>query len=154
NGFTTVTISASDGSAATSTSFIVTVTGVNDPPVISSIPDQATDEDTRTAIIPFSISDLETPAAALVVTASSSDSLLLPQSSIALAGDGTNRTLTLLPSTNAYGNALITLRLTDPEGSSAQTTFRLTVNPVADLPEILTQPLSQTLPDGNDLVLS
>src|SRR5204862_197161 len=48
---------------ATNQSFVFTVTPVNDPPLISTIPDQTLIEDSASAPIPFTVSDVETAAA-------------------------------------------------------------------------------------------
>jgi hypothetical protein len=157
NGFgsavITLTVTDTSGNSAQS-SFLLTVNPVNDKPVISSIPDQVTDEDRPTASIAFKVGDVETSATGLVVTARSSDPLLLPQSSLRFAGAGTNRTLIILPATNSFGIAVVTLTVTDLEGSSSESSFLLTVRSVPDLPEILMQPLSQIVPEGSEVVLT
>src|SRR5437667_3434549 len=62
-GSTTITLTVRDGDGgAASASFLLSVNSVNDPPTISSVANQSTDEDTPTAAIPFSIGDVETPA--------------------------------------------------------------------------------------------
>src|SRR5207245_1734827 len=78
-GTTTITITVTDGDGgAASASFLLTVNAVNHPPTISSVPDQATNEDTPTRAIPFTISDLETNADTLMVSGSSSNQRLVP----------------------------------------------------------------------------
>ena len=64
----------------------MTVNAVNDDPVITAPADVAIDEDTATAALAFTVSDVETDAASLLVTASSSDQTLLPDGNIALGG--------------------------------------------------------------------
>src|SRR5262249_17668580 len=106
------------------------------PPTISTIADQTIGEDSSTAALSFVVTDIETPASNLVVTARSSNQTLLPDSAIVLAGATSNRTVTLRPATNQFGSATITLTVTDGGGSSASTSFLLTVNSVNDPPTI------------------
>src|SRR5439155_840504 len=54
----TISVTDADGASASS-SFVLTVNPVNDPPTLSSVADQSTDEDTPTAAIPFSNHDSE-----------------------------------------------------------------------------------------------
>ena len=56
----------------TSDTFVLTVTAVNDGPTISDIADQTTNEDTATGAIAFTVGDVETAAASLTVSATSS----------------------------------------------------------------------------------
>ncbi|MGH2689005.1 MAG: hypothetical protein ACRDKW_09395, partial [Actinomycetota bacterium] len=46
----------------------ITVNPVNDPPTISDIADRATDEDTPTGAVAFTVGDIDNPVASLVVT--------------------------------------------------------------------------------------
>jgi hypothetical protein len=126
-----------DGSFGTATnSFVLTVNRVNHQPVISSIANQFTSEDTSTGPISFTVGDVENLAANLIVTATSGNTTLVPNASIAVGGSGTNRALSILPATNQTGTATITVTVTDGDGSSTNTSFVLTVNAVNDLPTI------------------
>src|SRR5438477_259314 len=124
-----------DGGAASAT-FLLTVNSVNDPPTISSVASQSTDEDTPTAAIPFSIGDVETPAGNLVVSGHSSSPDLVPDANIVFDGSGSNRTFTVIPAVNQSGTASITITVEDGDGASASSSFVLTVNPGNDLPTI------------------
>ncbi len=136
NGTATITVSISDGAATNSRSFSVTVQPMNHPPTISAMPDLAADEDT-TAVVPFTVNDLETPANLLRLEATSSNPELLDESGISFGGSGTNRTILLTPLPDQSGSAtIITLRVTDGSGAMASTNFQLTVRPVNDLPTI------------------
>jgi autotransporter-associated beta strand protein len=99
---------------------------MNTPPIISQVSDVTLSKNSSSAAIPFSVSDVETPVNSLLVSASSSNYLLLPNSRIVLAGSGAGRTLVLSPLLNQTGTATITLILDD--GSLAVTrTFSVTV---------------------------
>ncbi len=136
-GTATITIQVADanGGIATDT-FDITVNAVNDLPTISDVANQTTNEDTSTAAIPFTIGDLETPAASLVVTATSSNTAVIANGGITLGGSGTNRTITLAPVANTSGTATITIQVADANGGIATDTFDITVNAVNDLPTV------------------
>jgi len=70
---------------------------VNGRPTVSSIINQTTLEDTPTSPIPFTIGDAETPANALVLSATSSDSSLVPNTNIVFGGANSNRTVIITP---------------------------------------------------------
>jgi hypothetical protein len=112
-GTATITVTVSDGSLSSSTDFLLNVNPVNDPPVISDIPDIAVYRNTSTDPIAFSIGDLDTPVENLIVMASSSDPVLVPDSNILLEGSGENRTVTITPATDEAGTATITVTVDD-----------------------------------------
>ena len=135
SGTATITLTASDSNGGSNAvSFVLTVHAVNDAPVIAAIGGQVANEDMPTGAIPFTIGDVETPAAGLVVTAASSDLQLVPNANILLGGSGSNRTVAITPATNQSGSATITLTVRDAEGLAAMSLFVLTVNPQNDAP--------------------
>jgi uncharacterized protein YqjF (DUF2071 family) len=136
-GASTVTVTVSDGFLTSSTSFLLTVTPVNDPPTISALQNQTINEDIATTALPFTIGDNESPAANLVLSAASSNPVLVPPSAIVFGGSGSNRTVRILPATNLFGTATITLVVSDGNLSSFSS-FVLTVNPVNDAPSLST----------------
>jgi hypothetical protein len=148
----TVRVQDLDGLSA-SAEFLLTVQPVNDPPTLSTIPDQSTEEDTPLTIA-FSVFDVETPAGALALHASSSDPVLVPETGFEFGGSGTNRTFTLRPGTNQFGAAIITVRVIDADSGTNETSFVLTVNAVPDLPTITSQPLDITVPAGETAMLA
>lgn len=121
------------GSVTTATVTILDNDG-NTPPTISNVTDQATSEDTPTSAIAFTVGDLQTAAGSLVVTASSSNSTLVPVSNIVLGGSGANRTVTITPAANLVGASTITLTVTDEGGLTATDTFLLTVSTANNSP--------------------
>ncbi len=94
SGTFTFALSATDASgfvgAATYSFAVAALT----PPTISNVADVSTAEDTATSAIAFTLSDAQTAAAALTVTATSSNQTLVPDATLALGGSGANRTLT------------------------------------------------------------
>jgi len=137
SGNATITVSVNDGTASTNTTFTVGVTAVNDLPAISAIANQTTNEDTATGAVAFTVGDEETPVASLTVTASSSNTTLVPNGNIVFGGSGANRTVTVTPAANQSGNATITMSVNDGTAST-NTTFTVSVTSVNDLPTIST----------------
>jgi hypothetical protein len=129
-GSTTISISVSDGVNTTSNQFLLTVGA----PAISAISDQSTPVDTATAAIAFTISDTETAAGSLTVSAVSSNPGLVPSDSsgISFGGSGANRTITLTPAAAQAGLTTITVSVSDGINTTS-TSFVLTVNPVVGL---------------------
>ena len=135
SGTAMLTISVSDGSLSSSSSFVLTVIPVNSPPSISALPPQSVYEDNATPAIPFTVGDNETPAGNLIVTATSSNPALAPPSKILLGGSGSDRTISVLPATNQSGT--VTIRVTVSDGVLNTTaSFSLNVMPVNDVPVI------------------
>ena len=130
-GSSVVTLTASDGAATAVTTFALTVT-IPQPPAIAPIGAQSTAEDTPRDVA-FTVSDADTPLDALVVTATSSNTTLVSNAGLVVAGIGTNRTLTATPAANLSGTTTITVVVNDGV-ASAQTSFVLTVTAVDDPP--------------------
>jgi uncharacterized repeat protein (TIGR03806 family) len=136
-GVATITLAVSDADGGSaSSSFVVSVNAVNDPPVISMIADQPIDEDTSTTGVAFTVGDVETTASTLSLAAASSNPTLIPESNIVLAGEGTNRTVTITPALNQHGSAIVTLVVMDANGATASSSFSVVVNPINDPPLI------------------
>jgi hypothetical protein len=135
SGSANITVTVSDGSLTASDLFTLTVNPINDPPFLSDISNRTINEDSYTGAIPFLLNDVDTASSNLVLTASSSNVALVPQSKIVFAGSGTNRTISVTPAANQSGSATITVTASD--GSlTASDTFVLNVTPVNDPPFI------------------
>lgn len=117
--------------------------GTNHRPSISWIPDQRVAPGSAVPPIPFTVEDRETPAAALVATAHSSNETLLPSSAISIGGGGAARTIALAPRTGETGTATVTVTVGDGERTTA-TSFVLAV---AEALAGNTPPVLQALPD-------
>jgi hypothetical protein len=134
SGAVTIAVTVRDGSATRTDTFVLTVNPVNDPPTISDIGNQTSDEDTPT-VISLIIYDIESEPANLALIGTSSNPALVANGSIVFSGSGTNRTVTVTPQANQSGTSTITLRVTDAE-LTATDSFVFTVNPVNDPPTI------------------
>jgi predicted outer membrane repeat protein len=135
SGTATITVTVDDDTDTTSDTFLLTVNSINDLPTISNITDKSTNENTTTSNIAFTIDDVETSATSLTVTATSSNTTLVPNTNITLGGSGTDRTINITPASNQYGTTTITVTVDDGT-DTASDTFLLTVNSVNDLPTI------------------
>jgi hypothetical protein len=113
---------------------------MNTPPVMSALANLTTDEDVLSAPAAFTVGDAQTRAQGLAITASSSDTNLVPAANVFVGGSGSNRFLTILPGTNRHGTAFVTLTVSDGLAET-NASFLVTVNPVADPPAVtLTNP--------------
>jgi len=127
----TITVTAAGATNSPQTVEIRQALGFNDPPTISDIPDQSVNVNSVTSSISFTIGDTESEAGLLTVSASSSDSTLVPESNIILAGTGTDRTIKIVPADNQTGKAVITVTVSDGK-ETAGDTFEITVGEVND----------------------
>ncbi|MCG8311419.1 MAG: Ig-like domain-containing protein [Cytophagales bacterium] len=154
NTYGTATISAvlQDNGGGDDTSaesqFIITVNNVNDPPTLTEIPDPAAiNEDAGTQSVGLSgitagINESQT----LTVTATSSNTALVPNPTVVYTSPGTTGQLNYAPDLNMNGSSTITVTV-DDGGSSSNTitrTFDVVVNPVNDPPTI--DPISDPAP--------
>lgn len=160
-GLVTITIAATDGGLTTTSSFAVSVTPVNDTPVLSTILDQTTDEDTAINSISFTATDIEDPACSLSITITSSNQSLFPDTTISYTCNDNNYTMTANPVLNQNGFTIITILVTDSVGLTSVTSFNLTVTAINDSPVIstisdqiidedcITNPLSFSITDAD-----
>lgn len=123
--------------------------GGGTPPTITALSNVTINEDTATSSIGFTVGDAETSVSSLVVTASSSNTTLVPNSNGALnlGGSGASRTLVVTPSANRFGSATVTVTVSDG-AQTASRTFTLTVTAVNDNPSVTRSPASGTIANG------
>jgi ELWxxDGT repeat protein len=137
SGTATITVTVTDSNSGTaSDTFVLTVNAVNDPPTISDVTNQTINEDNVTSALAFTVGDVETAAAGLTLSGSSSNTALVPNANIVFGGSGASRTVTVTPAANQSGTATITITVTDAHSGTASDTFLLTVNGVNDPPTI------------------
>ncbi|CAM3127547.1 DUF5050 domain-containing protein [Corallococcus sp. ZKHCc1 1396] len=115
----------------------ITITPVNDPPTLSPVAHQTLAEDSSTGDLAFTLSDAETLAGGLVVTATSSNTALVPNApaNLIFGGSGAGRTLKVVPTANASGSTTIALSVSDGSATTS-TTFTVDVTAVNDVPTI------------------
>jgi uncharacterized repeat protein (TIGR01451 family) len=137
DGVVTFTYLASDGALTGMATVTLDARADNQPPTISSIPDQRTKVGVPVGPIAFTVDDEETDPGDLTVSAGSSNPLLVDVAHIVLGGSGANRLVTVVPQAGITGTAVITLTVSDG-AADASTAFRLTVeNYRSYLPVIL-----------------
>jgi hypothetical protein len=144
NGSSVITVTVDDGSGednATDTgTFTLTVTPVNDAPIIADISAQSTPEETAIDVA-LAASDIDEDA--LTYSAMSDTSAVV----VSITGS----ILTLTPGTDFIGDAQITVTVTD--GSLEDSgSFVLTVSPVNDAP-VLVDIAAQEIAEDGDLVI-
>ena len=112
----------------------VTVGGVaNTPPTISTPPPLAdADDDPSGPTATVTVGDAETPADSLVLTATSSNQAVLPDSGITSSGTGAERTLSFDPA--GVGYATVTIRVTDSGSAFAESTLAYAASAPAEVP--------------------
>jgi len=106
----------------------------NTPPTIEPIDDLTINENGTGEVVVL-IDDIELGSSQLEMSAESSNPALLPVEGIDIDPYGSQRTLTITPSANAHGEAVITISVSDGVDQDS-TAFTLTVNEVND-PTIL-----------------
>ena len=101
---------------------------VNQPPTISAIADQTSDQDTVVGPIEFTLADPESAATELNVKVIPDNAGLFPADGMVLSGTGATRSITLMPYEAATGTTTIELYVTDPQSSAVSRTFKVAVN--------------------------
>ncbi|HWH69516.1 MAG TPA: hypothetical protein VNT26_09040, partial [Candidatus Sulfotelmatobacter sp.] len=133
-GTSVITVSVTDsGGKSSHTSFTVTVLAANTAPVIYGLARTNTVMGSP-VVLPFTVGDLESPAAALTVSGTSANPLLVPSDSAHLlfGGSGSNRTVTVTPAPGQTGVAPITVSVSDGVNTSSAV-FPFLVTPSANV---------------------
>ena len=119
----------------TSQSFTVVVNPVNDLPLIDSDVIQVTiEEDSQSDLIPFTISDVETPADRLEILIESGDPVAIPPENIVITGEGNQRFVQITPDPDQHGHTHIVLTVMDEEGALAQHRIQVDISCINDAP--------------------
>jgi YVTN family beta-propeller protein/autotransporter-associated beta strand protein len=116
----------------------------DEAPTLSSFSDVTQPATSGPAAIPFVvIDDLTAP----IVTATSSNTTLVPNANLTITGTSTNRTLTVTPAPHNAGTSTITVTASD----GVQTTQRTFLFTVTDAPPVLAPIAPQTMVIGGIL---
>ena len=146
-------------SATDEATVTVTVTAINDPPIISDVVDQTIDEDSSTGAISFTVTDVDNDDDSLVVTAVTDNGTITPKANIVLGGSGSMRTVTITPladkntwndDTDSHNPVSITLTVSDGSLTDSDS-FTVTVVPVNDTP--VPQDDSDTVAEDGSIVI-
>ncbi|RNI31416.1 T9SS type A sorting domain-containing protein [Rufibacter latericius] len=119
--------------------FVITVTPVNDQPTLGAIANpSAIEEDADEQTIDLSGIGAGAPNEnqALAVTATSNNTLLIAHPTVEYTSAAETGSLKYTPVANAYGTALITVRVSDgsAENGFVEKSFTVTINAVNDAP--------------------
>ena len=147
SGTTTITVTVSDGEIAVSDTFLLTVGAVNDPPVISGLPDVTFNEDESTTLqldqfvqdADHDSSQINWSAAILGGESTSSlDKTSSQPKNVTITIDGSTRIATFQSAQNFFGSGIqAVFTATDPGGLTDKDTITVNVLPVNDPPQFL-----------------
>jgi Bacterial Ig domain len=123
-----------------STTFSAIVAPSNDTPILSSVSSQTTAPATP-KVVNITATDIDSTLTCLGnISATSSNTALVPNTNIIVSGTAPSCSLTITPATGQTGTTTITVTLTDSgtpmPAKTAVRTFSLTVNPVNQAPTI------------------
>ncbi|TGE01974.1 putative Ig domain-containing protein, partial [Methylobacterium nonmethylotrophicum] len=136
NGSLALRVTASDGTLSAASNFTLTVTPVNDAPVVAqALTNQSVAEDTRWSYTVPASTFTDIDADALTLSATLENGSLLPSW---LSFDAATRTFSGTPPRDYNGS--LALRVTASDGTlSAASSFTLTITPVNDAPVVVSQ---------------
>ena len=148
HGDVTISVTVTDdGGLSDTTDFVLTVTPVNDAPVMDAIEAQTTLEDQPISMA-LNATDIDNETSDLSFDASTGNTDIVTVSV-------TGNLLTLTPVENATGPAVVEVWASDGDAESGHITFTLTVAPVNDAPIATDAVINPSIPTINDdLVLS
>ncbi|ETR64893.1 MAG: hypothetical protein OMM_15170, partial [Candidatus Magnetoglobus multicellularis str. Araruama] len=113
SGKVNITIIVNDGDKTVQQVFDILIKEINDPPVVSEFPGTiSTNEDTPVTIH-FIIEDDQTEPSGLLIISTSTNTQLIPNKNISVSGSGINHSINLTPNENMFGQADITLQVSD-----------------------------------------
>jgi subtilisin-like proprotein convertase family protein len=149
-GTTIISLIVSDGRSRTTNSFLLTVTPVNDPPTLTALTNIVMRRNTN-ASAPFVWQDVDTPAAGIVLTATSDSAAVTTTSGVngdtgvTRMADGSNAVVNLTSSSTQSGLATITLTAFDGQ-FTATNTFQVLVDEPPTLSALTDQLTFRNIP--------
>jgi hypothetical protein len=126
-------LTLSDGVETTTKNLTFNVLNINDPPVVSDIDPQSTDEDTK-VVVEYNILDPDSPISCTTSVEVLYDPMKI--SSVVKKQEGDKCSLEINPELNAFGEGEIVLKVSD-EKSITEKKFTLTIKEVNDPPILL-----------------
>jgi VCBS repeat-containing protein len=163
NGPDSFTYRVSDGTATSSLATVtLTVTAVNDAPTVTVAAGGTCGRDDHSGTVKLTVADVDSPAG-LTLSATSSNSTLVPSGNVGFAGNGTARTMTVSAVDGRSGTAALTVTVSDGQANGkGQVTVTVmvggggkdTLTGTAGADLLLAQSNNDTLTgeDGNDLL--
>jgi hypothetical protein len=146
NGVESIYLVGSAGGQSGYTTFEINVNPVNDAPIIGALQSQVIQEDLSVSGLFVELSDIDNDFPELSITASSSDTALLPNENISVVAGSGGYTIGVMPAANKSGTALVTL--TGSDGSLEVTSsFRVNVQAVNDRPEVIVTSINSATED-------
>jgi hypothetical protein len=143
NGSATITVTVNDGGTSNnvvSRTFTVTVNPVNQPPTLNTPANVTINENAGLQTVNLSgiTSGATNESQTLTVTATSSNTGLIPTPTVTYTSPNTTGSIKFTPVASAYGSATITVTVNDGGASNnlASRFFTVTVNPVNTPPTI------------------
>ena len=137
HGIDSVVYTVTDGMLTDVGTLTITVNAANDAPTITAIANQTIAEDGTTGVLAFSVGDMETAVGSLTVSATSSNTTIIPDGNLTLIDLGSgNWTIEATPAANQTGGP-VTITVTVDDGTtSTDETFTVTVTANNDAPTI------------------
>jgi hypothetical protein len=144
-GTSDITIILTDtGGLTVSESFTLSVSDVNDAPLLSMISDTTTNEDTAIGSISLTVADIEDAPCNMDIAITSSDTSIIPNENISYVCDSNTYTLSMIPAADQNGVVTISVEITDSGTLTAIRSFDLTITAVNDAPT-LANPISDRI---------
>ena len=142
-GSAVITVTVNDGGASNnivSRTFTVTVNPVNQAPTLNALANVTINEGAGQQTVTLSgiTSGATNESQTLTVTASSSNTGLIPTPTVTYTSPNTTGSIRFTPAALAFGSAIITVTVNDGGASNniVSRTFTVTVNPVNQAPTL------------------
>ena len=130
-GQTTLTVRHTDGQSFSDRSFTLDVTPVNDAPTITSTTTSLSFPMNTSRSFAVTIADVDsTLSCATALSATSSNTTILPLANISFSGTSPNCTVSLAPATGKYGSVGLVVAVSDSFLSTALPNINVIVSPV------------------------
>jgi VCBS repeat-containing protein len=119
SGSDSFTYRASDGTLTSGLATVtLTVTAVNDAPTVTVAAGGTCGTNDRSGTINLTVGDVDSDAAALTLSADSSNTRLVPNRNVVFGGSGVARTLTASSEAGRTGSAVVTVTVSDGQATS------------------------------------